>query len=159
MHNTRRKTLMALAGLIVAGCAGVPAAQFERPGLTLTSFRMLPSDDVARRFLIGLRVINPNRTALEVSGLSFEVAFEDRRFLSGTVRNLARIPPHGESEIEVQASLGVHSDLRLFDELLNEPGRDRLRFDLRAQLDLGTLHTPVTLEESGDLRLTAVDRQ
>lgn len=150
---------MALAGLIVAGCAGVPAEKFERPGLGLTSFRMLPSDGVARRFLIGLRVTNPNPTALDVSGLSYAVAFEGRRFLSGSVRNLARIPPHGESEIEIQASLDAHSDPRLFDQLLNEPGRDRLRFDLRAQLDLGTLHAPLTLEESGDLHLSVVDRQ
>jgi len=159
MHNTRRKALIALAGLIVAGCAGVPAGKVEQPGLGLTSFRMLPSDGVARRFLIGLRVMNPNRTALDVSGLSYEVAFEDRRFLSGNVRNLARIPPHGESEIEIQASLDPQSDLRLFDELLNEPGRDRLRFDLRARLDLGTLHAPLTLEKSGDLHLRVVDRQ
>jgi LEA14-like dessication related protein len=159
MHNIRRRILIAIAGLILAGCAGVPAERFESPQLSLTSLRMLPSDGVARRFFIGMRVTNPNRTPLNVGDLSYEVDFEGQPFLAGTARNLARIPPHAESEIELQAGPGPQSDPRLLDRLLDDPRRERLQFDLRATLRLGGVHPPLTLEESGDLRLTPTPRQ
>lgn len=159
MHDTRRQALLAIAGLILAGCAGIPHDAFEPPRLSLSSFRMLPSDGLAPRFLIGLQVVNPNRTALNVGALSYEVALEGHRLLSGVAGDLARIPAHAESEIEIQAVLDPASDLSLFNELLNEAQRDRFRFDLRARLDLGALHPPLTLEESGDLHLTPAARR
>lgn len=159
MHNTRRRILIAIAGLSLAGCAGVPAERFESPQLSLTSFRMLPSDGVARRFFIGMRVTNPNRTPLNVGDLSYEVAFEGQPFLAGIARNLARIPPHAESEIEIQTGPAQQSDPRLLDRLLDEPRRERLQFDLRATLGLGGVHPSLVLQESGDLRLSPATRQ
>lgn len=159
MQDTRRRALLAMAGLILAGCAGIRSEDFEPPRLSLSSFRMLPSDGIAPRFLIGLRVINPNRTSLNLRGLSYDVELEGHRFLSGVAGNLARVPAYGESDIEVQAGLDLMSGLRLFNDLLNDPQRDRFRFNLRARLDLGALHPILTLEESGDLRLSPVARR
>lgn len=159
MHNTRRKALMAIAALVLAGCAGVPAEQFKTPQMSLASFRMLPSDGLARRFFIGIQITNPNRTPLNPGTLSYEVAFEGQAYLSGTARNLARIPPDAETEIEIQAGLDRPSDTRLFDRLLEEPGRERVRFELRATLGLEGGHPPLIIEESGDLHLSPAARR
>lgn len=159
MHDTRRKALMAIAALVLAGCAGVPAEQFQTPQMSLTSFRMLASDGIARRFVIGIRVTNPNRTPLNPGTLSYQVAFEGQDFLSGAARNLARIPPDAESEIEIQTGLDQPGETRLFDQLLEDPGRERLRFELRATLGLQGGHPSLVIEESGDLRLSPAARR
>ncbi len=159
MNPMRRRSLLALAAIVAAGCAGIRPEEFEPPRMMLSSFRMVPSDGVTPRFLIGLRIVNPNRTALNLRGLSYDVELEGHRFLSGVAGNLASVPAYGESEIEVQAGLDLFSGLRLFNDLINDPQRDHFKFVLRARLDLGALHPILSLEESGDLRLWPVARQ
>lgn len=157
MHQARRTLLRALPVLLLAGCAGMRPG-FEQPRVTLRSFRVVPSEGFAPRFAIGLRVVNPNRSALTLRGLSYDVELEGHPLLSGVTGNLPRVPAYGEADIEVVAGVDLLGGLRLFNELISDTQRERLRYALRARLDVGGLQPFVTLEEKGELSLAPMRR-
>lgn len=153
MDSTRRKSLILIGALLLTGCASVLTDPLEAPIVSLDSFRILPSEGLSPRFLIGLRVINPNRAALDLRGLSYDIELEGRRLLTGVAGNLARIPAFGESTIELQAGVDLLSGLRLFNDIISDPGREKVNYTFRARLDVGRLSRMVTLEEVGELTL------
>ena len=155
---SRREALAAIGVLALTGCAGLPGGEVQEPSVMLSSFRMLPSEGLSPRFLIGLRVVNPNRFPLDLRGLSYDVELEGRRLLTGVAGDLARIPAYGESEIELQAGVDLLSGLRLFNDLLADPRRERVDYTFRARLDVGGLRRVMTLEEKGQLSLVSGSR-
>jgi len=157
MPSHRRLFLATAAALFLGGCAGVRPG-YERPSLMLDSFRAIPSEGMAPRFALGLRVVNPNPTPLPLRGLSYHVEFEGFRVITGVAGNLETVPAYGESLIELQAGVDLISGLRLFNNLLQDPQRDRLRYSLRARLDTGGIRRFLVLEESGELSLAALQR-
>ena len=157
MPSHRRLFLATAAALFLGGCAGLRPG-YERPSLMLDSFRAIPSEGMAPRFALGLRVVNPNPTPLPLRGLSYHVEFEGFRVITGVAGNLETVPAYGESLIELQAGVDLISGLRLFNNLLQDPQRDRLRYNLRARLDTGGIRRFLVLEESGELSLAALQR-
>jgi LEA14-like dessication related protein len=124
----------------------------------LDSFRAIPSEGMTPRFALGLRVVNPNSTPLPLRGMSYNVEFEGYQVITGVAGNLATVPAYGESLIEVQAGVDLISGLRLFNDLLQDPQRDRFRYNLRARLDTGGISRFLVLEESGELSLASLQR-
>ncbi len=158
MVPARRLFLATAGSLLLSGCAGLRPG-YERPSITLNAFRMVPSEGLAPRFALGLRVINPNPTPLPLRGLSYHVDLEGHSLLTGVAGNLETVPAYGESLIEVQTGVDLISGLRLFSDLLRDPGRDRLQYRVRARLDTGGLTRFLTLEEAGELSLAPSQRE
>lgn len=153
MSFDRRRSLLALGAFTLAACSGVRSSAFETPTVALDSFRLLPSEGLSPRFLIGLRVINPNPVALDLRGLSYDVEVEGQRLLTGVAGNLAPVPPYAESEIELQAGVSLLGSIRLLNDLMSDASRERLAYVFRARLDVAGLAQRLTLEEAGELTL------
>lgn len=143
--------LLLVAAALVAGCSGRGEPAFEQPTVSLTSFGLMPSDGRAPRFLIGLRLVNPNATPLKVRGMSYTVELEGHRMLTGVTSRIAEVPPYAESDIELQSPIDLVSSIRLFNELVNAPGRETLRYALNARLDVDGMLAPLRLLEDGEL--------
>ncbi|MCA1789156.1 MAG: LEA type 2 family protein [Thioalkalivibrio sp.] len=157
MPSQRRLFLATAAALVLGGCAGVRPG-YERPSLLLDSFRAIPSEGMAPRFALGLRVVNPNPTPLPLRGMSYNVEFEGYKVITGVAGNLETVPAYAESLIEVQAGVDLISGLRLFNDLLQDSQRDRFRYNLRARLDTGGISRFLVVEESGELSLAPLQR-
>jgi LEA14-like dessication related protein len=151
MFAARRVVLLFLVALLVGGCSSRGEMAFEQPTVALTSFGLLPSDGRAPRFAIGLNIVNPNATPLRVRGLSYTVELEGHRMLTGVTSRIAEIPPYAESEIELHSAIDLLSSIRLFNELVNAPGRETLRYALNARLDVEGMLVPLRLIEDGQL--------
>jgi hypothetical protein len=63
-----------------------------RNAARVTSFRALPSEGMAPRFLIGLHIINPNREAISLQGITYRVSLEGRKLLNGVANDLPEVP-------------------------------------------------------------------
>lgn len=153
----RRLFLLSAGALLVSGCAGMRPG-YETPSLLLDSFRTLPSDSLSPRFLIGLRVVNPNPTPLPLRGMSYNVELEGRRLITGVASDLKTVPAYGEQLIEVQAGIDLINGLRLFNDLLGQTQRDTFRYTLKARMDTGGLSRFLTLEEAGEISLAGMRR-
>lgn len=139
--------------IFLSACAGL-TPNYEKPQVNVTSFTLAPdSSGLAPRFNIGLQVINPNRTALPLVGMSYSVEVEGNRILSGAEPNLPRIEGYSSADIVIQASPDLFGSARLLNQLLSGQ-RDELNYLFKARLDVGTLMPYINIEEQGSFGLT-----
>lgn len=139
--------------IFLAACAGL-TPNYEKPQVNVTSFTLAPdSSGLAPRFNIGLQVINPNRTALPLVGMSYSVEVEGNRILSGAEPNLPRIEGYSSADIIIQASPDLFGSARLLNQLLSGQ-RDELSYLFKARLDVGTLMPYINIEEKGSFGLS-----
>lgn len=157
MIPARRFALLAAGAALLTACSGKGDLAFEPPVLSLSSLGLVPSEGKAPRIAIGLRVVNPNGTPLRMRGLSYTVALEGHRMITGVTSRLAEVPPYSETEIELNSPIDLISSIRLFNELINTPGRDRLKYSLNARLDIDGMLAPLRLIEDGELIFTQLD--
>ncbi|MDA3903366.1 MAG: LEA type 2 family protein [Desulfuromusa sp.] len=146
------KNIISVLIFLIVGCAPL-LPNFEEPTVNLTSFRVLPSNSIVPTFEIGLHVINPNRMALKLKGLSYNVELEGYQVLSGVSNQLPVIEAYGEGDVLLQARPDLFSTISLFTDLLNQP-RDKFTFKLEALLDVGGLMPKIRIQKDGELSLT-----
>lgn len=143
------KWMVLLAVFLLSGCA-VLSPDFEQPTVSVTSFRILPSNNMVPEFEIGLHVLNPNRTSLELLGLTYEVELEGHRVLTGVASELPVIAAYGEGDVLLQAMPDLVSSIRLFGDLMGKP-RDKVHFNFSAYLDVGRFLPKIHVEEAGEI--------
>jgi len=156
MNRARRLALLALVALLT-GCSGKGDLAFEPPVVSLSSFGLVPGDGKAPRIAIGLRVVNPNGTPLRMRGLSYAVSLEGHRMITGVTSRLSEVPPYSETEVELNSPIDLIGSIRLFNEIINTPGRDRLKYSLNARIDVDGMLAPLRLVEDGELVFTQLD--
>lgn len=150
------RLLLVLMLIFLSACASL-SPSYEKPQISITSFSLAPqSQGTAPTFLIGLRVVNPNRTALPLQGMSYTVEVDDQRILSGARPDLPEVPGFGTAEFTINASPDLIGSARLINQLLSGQ-RDKLDYLFRARFDIGRLMPFVTVEEKGSFSL--IDRQ
>jgi LEA14-like dessication related protein len=146
-HRLAAPLLLTL--LALAGCATLQPG-YETPTVTVSHFRILPSEGVAPRFEIGLRILNPNRTPLELHGIAYSVRLEGHRLLAGVANDLPEVAPYGEAEVNLVASIDLLGGLGLIGDLLNSQ-RESLTYRLEAKLDIGPLQPTIRVDHEGRL--------
>lgn len=152
MKLLKRYTLLAFL-LALTACSSL-APHYEQPEVSITSFSLEPNSlGLTPQFNIGLRIINPNRTALPLAGMSYSVEVEGNRILTGANPNLPRIAGFGSADITIQASPDLFGSARLVNQLLSSQ-KNQFSYLFRAKLDVGTLMPYITIEEKGSFGLT-----
>jgi LEA14-like dessication related protein len=145
----RRAAWVLLAVFVMAGCASLKPG-FEEPSVKVTAFRPLPSEGLAPRFEIGLRVVNPNPDPLKLRGMSYRVFLDDYEIVEGVANELPEVPAYGEADLKVLANVSLFDGIRLVNDLLSKP-RDQVSYRLQAKLDIGAMLPAIRVEEKGQL--------
>jgi LEA14-like dessication related protein len=142
-----------LALISLSGCASW-SPSYEKPQVNITSFSFAPeSNGLAPRFIIGLQIINPNRNALPLEGMSYSVEVENNRVLSGATPDLPRVPGYGMADFTIEASPDLLGSARLLNRLLSGQTKS-LDYTFKAKLDMGRLVPYLNIEESGQFDLS-----
>ena len=71
---------------VVVGCFTVPS-DFKEPGVALVSIQPRLLNSMTPEFDILLRVSNPNREALKIRGLTYQVRLDDRKVVDGVAND------------------------------------------------------------------------
>jgi len=141
----------ALSALILAGCATL-GPDFETPAVQVVSVSLLPPEDMAPRFAIGFRVMNPNRADLPLKSAAYTVHLEDREIITGVTNDLPTIPGYGEAMVTLNATLNWMQGLELINDLAQNPGNG-IAYAVKIKLDVGTLIPAIHITDSGTLSL------
>jgi hypothetical protein len=144
--------IILLSLTITLGCAGL-RPNYESPTVNITSFRLLPSDGLIPRFEIGMRVINPNRSALNLQGLSYSIEIEGHKIVTGVSNDLPHIDGYSEGNVTLVAAANLLSGIRLISELMKE-NRDTFTYGFEAKLDPGGWSIPFHIQEKGEFSFT-----
>lgn len=137
-----------LAGLLTA-CAGMQPG-FETPTVTVNSFRTLPSTGAMPNFEIGLEVVNPNRDALALKGISYAISLEGHDIIKGVGNDLPVIEGYGTGEFKLTATANLFAGMQLIGDMMRGP-KNEFAYQFSAKLDLGGFRPPLRIEDGGTI--------
>lgn len=152
----RSLVLALLCSFILSSCASLDP-NYEQPTVTLSSFKALPSEGMVPAFEIGLRIINPNSTDLNLEGIVYTVALQGHELVKGVGKDFPVIESYSEGVVVLTASANLLAGIRFVSELMNEPGQ-ALEYEFKAKLDLGGFYPSIRITEVGDLDLSGQNK-
>jgi LEA14-like dessication related protein len=141
-----------LLAVLLAGCAGLRPG-WETPTVTVKSVRAIPSQGMLPEFEIDLHIVNPNREALKLAGVSYTVSLEGHQLIKGVGNDLPVIEGYGEGVITLNASADLFAGVGLVRELMSSQ-KDTLSYQLEAKLDPGALRPSIRVKDSGEVSLS-----
>ena len=145
--------LLCLIFMVAAGCAPLQRG-YETPIVSITSFEAQPSKGVIPQFQIGLHIVNPNRTALNLKGLAYTIFLEGRKIMTGVSNTLPRIEAYGEADVVLMASIDLFNSIGFFTDLVRNRKKDQIAYLFSARLDAGNLYPLIRASKKGTISLT-----
>ena len=145
--------LFALALLFTLSCATLQPG-YETPTVSITSFEAIPSQGMIPQFQIGLHIVNPNRSPLNLKGISYTISLEGHKIMTGVSNQLPQIEAYGEGDVVLNASVDLFSSIGFFTDLFRNQKKDRISYSLNAKLDAGSLHPLIRVSKKGEISLT-----
>ena len=108
---------------------------------------------IAQRFVLTLRIQNPNSFDIPLEDLSYTLEVNDAVFAEGVARPQASVPGYGEALVETAAVSDLGSLLKQLEQL---PQQQSVRYRIRGRLDVGGIGGLLPFEHSGEIALPAV---
>lgn len=139
--------------LMTSGCA-VHHSGYEKPVVTLTSFRTVPGKNLLPEFKIGLHIVNPGRSVIRLKGIAYTVSLEGHDVLTGVSNQLPHIEAYGESNVSLTARINLISSISFLKGLVQSKEAKNLSYSFQAKLDIGTLYPLVYINKKGSVSLT-----
>ena len=151
----RRLTIFFVSAVVLlAGCAGMRPG-YETPTVTVKSVRAIPSEGMLPEFEIDLHVVNPNREALKLAGVSYTVSLEGHELIQGVGNDLPVIDGYGEGDFTLNASADLFAGVSLLRDLMSSQ-KDTLSYSFEAKLDPGALRPSIRVKDSGEVSLSGI---
>lgn len=143
--------LALVLALGAAGCAGLYRYP-DPPRVALAGIRLLDLGVFEQRYLLALRVQNPNRFELPIEGMSYTLDVNGAEFAHGVNNRKATIPAYGEQILQVSVVtdlLGTLAQLHRWEE------QHAQNFDYRLKGRIQLANAPISLpfEYSGRISL------
>ncbi len=148
-----RLLLLLLSVLSVSACATL-GPDWEDPTVTVTSFQAVPSDGMAPAFDVGLRILNPNASDLELEGIVYTISIEGKELIKGVGKDFPVIEGYSQEDIQISASVQLIAGLRLVSDLMKNQG-DSLAYEFKAKLDLKGIYPTIYVTETGTFDMGA----
>lgn len=143
--------------VILQACASL-APSFEKPVVSISSFRSIPSDSMNPQFEIGLHIVNPNNIDLNLQGVAYTVTIAGHTILTGASHDLPLIPAYGEGDVTLKASADLLGSLRLIASVLKNQ-HQQLDYQLDVKLDVGDFIPAIRVEKHGEISMPGKVRQ
>ncbi len=150
------KICVALASLLMIitfGCSSLQSG-YEPPAVTISSFEAIPTQGMIPKFKIGLHIVNPNRTPLDLKGVAYTIALEGHKIMTGVSNKLPHIEAYGEGDVELNAVVDLFSSIGFFTDLIRNKQGDTVNYSFKAKLDAGTFHPIIRVGKEGKFSLS-----
>lgn len=133
---------------LLFGCA-TPGTRLEPPSVSLVNIAVKEARLLETVFEVELRVLNPNETALTVTGADCTLKINDRDFAKGVAGVSTEVPAYGSAVVPVTLYSSI---IGLVRSALN--ARETLAYELEGKLRLaGGFLVPGTIPFSSEGRL------
>jgi hypothetical protein len=153
MTKTFSCALVSLFLLFSFGCAGLQSG-YETPIVSVTSFEAIPTKGLLPQFQIGLHIINPNRSPLNLTGVSYTISIEGHKIMTGVSNQLPKIEAYGEGDVLLNASVDIFNSIGFFTDLIRNQNKDEISYTLKAKLDTGGFHPLIRVNKKGKFSFT-----
>lgn len=118
--------------LLLAACV---TAITKPPAVSLAGVDLDSIGLFEQRYVLQLRVLNPNDTDIPVQGLAFDVELNGMHFASGVSNSAVTVPRLGEALLEVKVTSNLASFMRQLRDL-QKSGRNGLDYRIKGNLQV-----------------------
>ncbi len=146
----RHIAIVCLAALLTA-CATL-TGDLDPPKVTIENVESLPNSGSTPRFLITLRIANPNKQALNIVGVSYSMELLGKELITGVTNEVPRIDAYSEQTVELEAGVRLFELLRLLSGLGLEQ-TEELDYRFEAKIDFEGFLPTQRVEETGVISL------
>jgi len=147
----RRYVLLTLIALPLTGCAGFGLREPLR--VSVAGLDPLPGEGMEARFVLKMRVQNPNDTALDFDGVVVDLELAGKDFASGVSDQRGNVPRYGESIIAVPVTVPATAILKQMFSIATT-GKPPSKFEYRLTGHLGGIGLGgARFESEGELEL------
>jgi LEA14-like dessication related protein len=155
VNSTPLHVCVIAAVVFAAGCASL-SGYGEPPRVNLVDLQPEQMTLFEQRYLVQLRIQNPNPEPLDVTGMSYEVELNDRAFAEGVHGESFTVAPFGEQVIDVVL---VSTLFSVIDQLqgLQTDGPKSLRYRLSGTLSLKGSLTRLKFERTGEMEFEGTE--
>ena len=144
-----RATVIILCLCCLSACGSIrPDA--ELPVVNVSYFKPLPMQGIAPVFAVGLHIINPSATTLNLTGLAYTIKLAGQRVLVGVANDLPAIGPYSEGDAEVRASTDMVGSFLLITRLMNEK-HESITYEFSATLAVAGLGRDIKVVKQGEI--------
>ncbi len=153
----RRATCLALAALpLLPACALLPGSDPVR--VSVAGIEALPGQGLELRFLLSLRVVNPNDRPIDYDGVFVEIDLQGRSFAVGASDIRGSVPRFSEQVLQVPLTVSALGALRQMLGLATAgPWPDKLTYQLRGKIG-GVAFSGLRFQSQGQISLAAAQR-
>lgn len=145
----RMTTLFVVLIFLVQAC-GTLHPDYEKPTVMLSSFRAIPSEGMVPTFEVGLHIINPNPTPLELEGVVYSISLQGHELVKGVGSGYPRIEGYGEGHISLVAGANLLSGISFITDMMQQQ-TEQFDYEFRAKLDLAGFYPSLRITETGRL--------
>lgn len=153
--SSLKRALLGAVFAVLAGCASIGTLDFDDPEIELLGLEPLPSQGMEARFLVKLRVVNPNSIALNIEGMSYDIFIRDSKVLSGVSNQALSVAAYSEGVAELEVAAGMFGSLALIRDLMTNPVEGGLPYRLNAKLARKGLGGSIRVSREGQIDLGA----
>ncbi len=135
---------------VVSGCASLMGLG-EPPQISLTNIQPVAIGLLEQRYLITVRIQNPNAAPLRIEGLDYQIGVNGKAFADGVSSQHVTVPGYAEKTLD----LGIRSTLlQLVDQFKGLAGNSgRLKYNIQGHLQLRDPTIRIPFEYQGDVDL------
>jgi LEA14-like dessication related protein len=140
-----------LLGAALAGCQSFDPASVQPPNISLADLGVRELGMFEQRYVVRLRVQNPNPHALPITGMAYRVKLNNAEFGRGVSRQAVTVPAYGETVVELDL---VSSLWQLFERVRDlQAGRtDALQVAITGDVNLANRAGEIPFAFQGQLR-------
>ncbi len=137
--------------LFLSACATLPGSA-QSPTVTITDIRPLEFGLLEQKYLLRLRIQNPNTFAVPVQGLSYQLELNARPFASGVSNQSLTLPSLGSEVVEVEAYSSLAD---IFQQLTRMQGGEgaNINYRLVGKLNPSRTFNALSFEQRAELPL------
>ncbi|MCQ4294236.1 LEA type 2 family protein [Pseudomonas stutzeri] len=139
LHRPLRLLLIALLAFALGACAALSPR--DPLNVQVAGIQPLQGEGLELRFMVRLRLQNPNEAAIDYNGVALDLEVNGRRLASGVSDQSGTVPRFGESVLSVPVTISAFSAARQALGLAEHVGLDEVPYVLRGKLAGGLFGT------------------
>jgi LEA14-like dessication related protein len=133
---------------ITVGCAQLKP-KLDPPQVRIEKIQLLENTGLSQGLRFTLAVTNPNKIALPIDGLSYQVSLNGFQVMTGATSSVPNIKALSESMVDVDASISLLQAVGLLSSLANSNAEPQLSYDLQAKVSVRGWFTDFPINKQG----------
>lgn len=142
--------LMILLWAGLSGCAGL-LPRLEPPQVHVAGVKLLDAGLLEQRYLLQLRVQNPNPRDVAIDGLQFKLELNGRAFATGVTGAKVVVPRFGSALVDVEAVSTLAGLARQLEEMFRKTG-EPVRYGLTGKVHLAQPALALPFAQTGEFK-------